>query len=424
MGINQQTFLVKLFIFLISIISLSIGICVLYFEGLNAFKIISYLLLINSVSLIYLYRKNIPIMLVWGFITYSNYSIVMGEVFSPNSRSLFSSLKEDASNIIGLMCLLLFTIVIIILTLFLYDNRELDFITYTRNENNIIASCIIVILFLIFIFGFQRPDALGERGTPSALYEYSSIFFIIGIYYTRKKSIFEKIYIIIAILFCIQNFKFGGRIIGLQIIFILFLMLYQKKLNIAKFFLISITGIIFMTGLGIMRDKYIQNDSIVNLLLERKFSLDTAIAAYFTSQTFILYKAMTTTQEQLTLLYNFIISLFTGGDRGVSSNLSLITREIFIHQFGGVFPIWFYYWLGYLGVILAGVVTYLFTVVIQIKNSNFAKLLAIFIFSTTPRWYLYSPTNLFRSSMLFLIVYIFVKFIHYLTQKNIRKSRS
>lgn len=43
-------------------------------------------------------------------------------------------------------------------------------------------------LALILVFGFSRPDAVGgDRGSPSAMYEYSMIFFLLGFYFAGDR---------------------------------------------------------------------------------------------------------------------------------------------------------------------------------------------------------------------------------------------
>ena len=105
------------------------------------------------------------------------------------------------------------------------------------------------------------------------------------------------------------------------------------------------------------------------------------------------------------------MSILIGGGKIPNSNLATFTHKYYLHYYGGVLPIFAHFYLGYLGVILLAM--YLSILLNKFilgkcerKFSGIRKCIGIYITSTVPRWYLYSPTSITRGILIFVVVYM------------------
>jgi hypothetical protein len=69
---------------------------------------------------------------------------------------------------------------------------------------------------------------------------------------------------------------------------------------------------------------------------------------------------------------------------------------------GGVSFTWFYFWLGYPGVIAISSLMMVYIRRFSSSNNDLSKLILLSIIITTPRWYLYSPLAFFRGPFIFM----------------------
>ena len=121
------------------------------------------------------------------FLFVFNYSILSANyIFNIDSMFLTDSYTKYA--LTGFKILLVFMTVIV---LFIDDKSFFNgsMILRTRataifdkkeSGSSLIAFGYLLALVLVFVFAYTRPAEKGERGDPSALYEYSIVIFIIG----------------------------------------------------------------------------------------------------------------------------------------------------------------------------------------------------------------------------------------------------
>jgi hypothetical protein len=149
------------------------------------------------------------------------------------------------------------------------------------------------------------------------------------------------------------------------------------------------------------------------------FAFSTAYFAYFASLTFIAVKPIYPLIERIFQFKDFLVSQFVLGTVGES--LDAISLRHYYHAHGGVLPIYLYYYLGWLGVSISGIVVGLYLRFMSLtkhKKSELKNIVAIYITSTVPRWYLYSPNQLIRGVMIMSLMYLAYSFIYSITQKR------
>ena len=122
------------------------------------------------------------------------------------------------------------------------------------------------------------------------------------------------------------------------------------------------------------------------------------------------------------MLFQFILYIFLGS-KIVDSNLAVYTRQYYVHYYGGVLPLYMYFYLGILGIMF--IVLYLKFWIKKMnesskKVSHLQRCLCIYISACVPRWYLYSPSSLFRGVLIFIFVYKMVELLDMILKKNIQ----
>lgn len=399
---------------------------------MNDISIVLTAILILLLSIYNLIKSlgNWYLTIIFSCISYFNYSILMANYISIYEETFFTSLVNDPVSKIGINILLLFMLVIT-LTMpnkIKKDTLKINSLINKEKQNNILVIGISFILILILVYGFGRPDVVGERGTPSQLYEYSLIFFIVGFYFSGNSKLNTSLITIILFLFAIQNFIFGGRVTGIQLIICWFLMLHSYKMNIYKLFPWILVLFILMSSIGSFRANFnLSTQSLMIILkdlLIKKFALDTAYSAYYTSLTFLKLEEFDGSIIRLGMFKNFILSMFLGGSRVANSNLASYSRQFYVHYMGGVLPFFFHYYLGWIGVIFSAYIVSKYCKMINklsLSSSGLIKCISIFLVCHVFRWYLYSPSGLFRGVGLTIIIYYVAYFLDLILKRRLSR---
>ena len=382
----------------------------------------SIFILLNNLSLLNKYWDIWELRIIALAIIYSNYSIIYFNLLS-NNTSIFNSfiLSQDSVVIVAYRILLLFSLLLSGFSKKV-SPKSIGNIFYTRrNRNSIIVIVAIIALGFVFIYLFGRPEAADERGSPSTFYEYSIIVFIVAYYFSGDSKVLKLLLDVELFLFVLQVLVYGGRITALQLLFVYVSIRLIPKVSRKLIFLLLFFLMIIFSGIGMYRARFsLEYDlikNIINQVLTTGFSLDTAFAASYASQTFILVKEISTVTQILTYFSNWVLSIFLGGALVSGSNLSTMSSQYYLHYGGGLLPFYFYYYFSYVGV--GGVTFYLTYLINKVsrKNTDHNSILLVYISASSFRWYLYSPSAIFRGLLLIMIVYFlsnsFNRFVRY-----------
>lgn len=377
------------------------------------------------------FRKNIMAFVMFIMILYFNYSIIFSRYLyiAYNYYSEFYINVDDRIYGIGIMILLVFMTAIYYFKNNKYKIRIYKKNYYTAEDTNIlIVLLMIIILLFINIVGFDH-GSYGQRGSTSALYEYSGIFFILAYYYCGKSEISSLLKIMISIIaigFSIQGFIYGERISGLQFLIIFFAFMLSHKMTYKSICIISLVGLIVMMGIGTYRGSYdsegITLKLIINALSDRMFTFNGADLAYYTSLTFVMVHDIDSIMNKIGLFLKFILSIFLGSSSVKNSFLAEYTRKYYYHWYGGIYPYVFYFYLGWIGTIVSSffagkIINTIYSIDCEFKS--YYKLLKIYMIAILPRWYMYSPQILFRGILLFTIVTFAIRMIDVITSRKL-----
>lgn len=407
--------------------------------GLIPLEIMSFIAVGLSFYLAVSSRSNRLIFLIYGILAYAVYSIGLANYYN-KIDSLYTTLLYTAYAETGIATLVLFLSILVFLFPNCINKYGRGNNVFRRKETNIIFVTIIaVILILVMVYGFGRPDSLGdERGKPSVLYEYSIILFIAAFYFSGKSCSANIVLSIILALFALQNLMYGGRVTALQLIFVWFFFFYSEKMSTLPLSISIAVGLMLFTVVGNLRTGFLSSSisQIFQSLISSVSSglaWDTAYSSWHTSLTFYAFKDLCSAKEVCFLLGQWLISIILGGSAVPAANLPALTQSVIFHQFGGILPIYFDFYLGVLGVILIG--CYVGFLIRRINNTSLEhysrengiarqalKLSCLYITVTAPRWLLYSPSQITRGLILCLLACGVLLWIEQ-SMRGIRKKR-
>ena len=410
MNLNYKSILIKVIFTLFSI-------ALMFFNvNLSTAKILSlYILALNLFS-IFACRKNIGMLIINAFILWLNYSIFVMNFYS-YSGDFFTGFHDDKSMIPMINIMLLFTTIITFYAPKFNSKMNFSFNDNSDKKTSIIVSTgAIISLAIILLYTYSSNIQNDGRLEISSIFEYSIIIAIVGLYFTPNNRFIKSIIIIECLLFALMNIIGGGRVTALQMLIALYLIFLSSKLKLIYVIPILIICLVMFTIVGIYRENAVFGFEAIGeaftSLFKSKFALDTSVSSFYTSVTFYKVSEVSTLETRLSLFKNFLLSMPLGGTLVPNSNLANYTRNFYTHYYGGVYPYFGYFYLGYFGVVLSAFyVVFIERLFLKIEKNGLIKCICIYIICSTPRWYLYSPSPIIRGVFLVAIIYGLCKLI-------------
>ena len=297
----------------------------------------------------------------------------------------------------------LFAYVLFILTNFIFIKPIEKTVQWKYKRNDFGYILFVAIHLLALIFGINRSDNNESYVVRiNTLYELIYFFIFFEIIFSggnRKKLALTLSLAAVSIL---QDLFYDGRITSLQIILLLFILFYKKiKLR----YLVPVGIICLLVFLYVGQDRIGAQhkiDLIGNLL-----KIDTFYFAFQASETHIYVGDFIDWNTKFSsFIGNFLNVFFI--DNGAVYNVSAITHEFVNHYYGGYIFTWFYFWGGYTGACISGlIITFIINHNMR-RRKDLNMYMLILCFATLPRWYIYEPTILFKYAILSVtLVYFF-----------------
>lgn len=389
------------------------------FSNYSNSNITSIYLLIISLYLCIQYRKNINLLFIFIIIAYCNYSVVFSSYLKILPNSIFTLYATTFESKYGMAILVLFfSIICIVFSInkipFEQESLSINPKDKTHREKNSYFLVIIMILALIYIYLFEynKPEVVGGRGGGTTLYEYSIVIFILALYYGKRYKPLSIIIHILISLFILQELIYGGRITALQLLIVLYLMVYENRFPLIKIIPVCIVGFIFFSVVGSARGSLLQGGfsigTIMNKISEEAFTLDTSYSAYHTSITFLLLEKYVTKNYRFSCFISFIKTIFAGKFGSSKAMVSTLSRQYFVHYYGGFLPFYFEFYLGIFGVILIALyIAFILKRIgmVSVNSSGLKKTMTVYVIASTFRWYIYSPIQITRGILIMILCY-------------------
>ena len=378
----------------------------IYDDSIN--KLCALLVLVYSGMLVYNYRKNIALFIMYLFIFYANWSIAIGVYIFPEIRPdvLYIQFTDISVYSIAIYFLLLF--VITLCTFSLFDKKKFLNETMIRcdfNPNILIQ--ILCGLLYVGIFAATFELNLGAQGgSHSALEEYKVFFLIIGSAFSRKNGKSRFFWTALVGATSILTLISGNRVTMLCTIIALAIMWYEEYLNSKRIILGAILVITIFTFIGATRGVYgsFSFQDGLDKLLNEKLTTDTFTHAFVPSLAAEHLGGVIPFSEKFQLFLKNIKYIFLGGEFG-EYILTIFTKQAFYHSGGFIGATYFDFWINGFGGIISALLLYI-CIRLFPKNEEKNSLIVVAIVSFVGRWYVYNFLQLFRM-LLFMIVLLF-----------------
>ena len=374
-------------------------------------------------------RNNVYLLLLAIIIAYVNYSIIVYFYLAspPSSSNYLTYVGSQYANVaIGILLLFLS------ITTFFFPRGGASIsvraiFTRRTNFNALIVIAVCAGLTYILLFGYTPGEALGERGQTSTVYESATIFLLIGVYFSGDRRGAQLIMQAFAVALALEGLLFADRIAPMQFLLCTYVVYYIDRLPQNFTVCVLIGGILVLGFIGEDRvvDGSYSFSHFIDTWLDRKGAQSTFPAAYHASITFVAFKDITSISQQLSLFWDFIVSQVIGTKQIETGSLAAVTREYYWHNYGGIYPFFFYYYLGIIGVALGSLLPGLYVRVVaklEASTNPIIVVLSVFFLVTVFRWYVYSPTTLLRTAGQLAILFGAAYLLHSMYQKS-KQSR-
>ena len=381
------------------------------------------LLLLLSVYALYIQRKNMMWFMAGILVLYFNYSLAASVYFSPDALPKSYKPFVYGELLRGVNIVLVFLAVFLcVLKKGTGENKRL----FTEKFS---CDWLVTVGASVYIaaapFLFYSTESFGTRGIASAFYEYSLIVLIVALAFCGRNLKALFLLLIASGWIIVHGLLHGERILALQMMIALGVYLMLHKISLKLIIPGCLVGIFVFTLVGLSRGLTDLEGDIITQAFEflktRGMANDTCYAAFKTSLNVIRFADVTPWPDRMLFFLRYLLYI-VAGSAVKDVNLAVLALKVGTHGGGGWLPVYFYFWLGYLGVILSGAA--LGKLVNKLSEvhvgDKFLSYLALYVVSTLPRWYLYSPAALTRGLLMYILVFTAAALAHRIAGKVYR----
>lgn len=317
----------------------------------------------------------------------------------------------------AILTTLIFTLFYAILNLFLYIGKQNEQELIVVKRNDLFFWGAIFIGFYIVQFMLSGDYLLSgavyghSEKQVSSFNEYVIILFLLAYIYSGKKKLHIYILYLLISFYIIKNLLLGGRIESVLVLLAFFIIRFQYVFSYKKILLLMLGGVLIMNVIGNLRSNpmaFLEGEaSIMDF-----FKIDVSNKLYqgsnegdvfWASERILLLidKGHLDLIDRLKATFDLFFSPF------VSEPMVLSTYGLNIEKSGGggLAPIFFYAFLGLLGVVLF---SYFISLILNGLNKNISqafKFYIVLLIATTPRWFVYYPIFIVKFCLIGFILF-------------------
>lgn len=416
-----EKFLYTLLMFLIFFLSTSIII---------QSKLLVLLAIYINIRLIFHYLKVVPVFLFFLF-SFLYLMPFVSHFFYGAEISPYGSFNNSYY-----INKVLFIYSLFLISIFIFSDSKVDYIFLKirlQQHNSVVGFYLLIFCsFLLIIFGLGGENLLsGGYGsinkTQLPIFEYTLIFIAILGSVTYGKKNRRNIILLTVIFLILKDLLYGGRITTIQALFLIYILFFEDVISKRNVYILIFAGFILIQGFTIIR-----NNPILFLQGRITFMDFLSYSTYFfnkdtiyTNQGDVVYSSarligfvetgLLSFNDRIYSLFYFLFSIVTPGFAlSELSNLAAYKKDVYPAGGGSLFPVQFYVWLSYPGVIFSGYLISKFIKLFIKSKNNYILFFSILVFSTFPRWLAYSPHSLFKLSFYVIPLYFILTRINIL----------
>lgn len=366
-----------------------------------------------SLYLLFHCRKNWALSIVFAYVALCVYSSFVVNYFDVSLASPYLQWKHSAVSFESVTVFLVFLFCIVVVMPLDIRRFPLDDVLVAENRKNLTVAVFCGIAALACgIIGIGEATGAGSRVSVSSIYEYSIVFFIVGLFFSGKNKYVLAFLGSVLAFRVVLDVTLGTRVTSVELICIWFLMVYASKARWSRLLPLGVLLFVLMLTVGELRGSTFDVSAIVEGIsdfVNAGFAWDGAYAAYHTSQSFVAYSDFMPQDGRFQEFIRFAASMLLGDSVGLS-NLAHEVGNVFWNMGGGYYPYFFYYYLGMPGVIVFSLAMgFMLRAIAKLSNSdsltNVALVCIVWISVTVFRWFSYAPTPLVRGLLVLIIVY-------------------
>lgn len=375
--------------------------------------------IVLSGYLLFLSNHNRGLLIVFGYLFLSVYSSCVVNYFGLNLSSRYQQWIGTEVSSVSINVLLIFLLCITnILPIKIGPFPDKKLIQAEFQNNDLIVIACAIGFLLSGLFGVGTQYAASDRMSISSIYEYSIAFLIIGLYFSGGTKSCLSLLAVVSIIRIGLDFYIGARITSIEIITIWYLMVFAAEIKLRSLIPVTVVAFIVMLTVGELRGSAFDASAITNGItdyMRSGFAWDGAYAAYHTSESMVAYRDLTIEGADLSDFFGYLYSLI-GGDSAGYIGLQYEMAPYYWNMGGGYLPFFFYYYLGYPGVIISsiiiGCVLRYFTLLSEDQDAtDVARFAYIWICATCYRWLSYSASPLIRGLLIVLIAFLIISIL-------------
>jgi len=395
------------------------------------------IILMTTIFLYTLDRKIINLFILFSFsylipiCYYAFYNKIITSYSHSNSIELLSKYL--------LLFNLFFTII------FYFVKKPLIIFNEIKKNNNKIVFYINIFICLFIAFFSKSGESIFSSGGYGqseinniggfAIGEYFLIFFFIAFKYSGYSKFRNFVLISTSLSYILISLAYGLRNELIQLSILMFYLFYKETKKSTLYIIFIISGLYFSSLFSVLRSdpiSFFQNSIIENLSIKNIFNDQNEF--YISHQGDVVHSSSrlinfrdnnivnTSTIYSSSILF-FSSSLIPQKYLPEHSNMAAYKQDEYPVGGGGNIFAYFYFWFWYPGVIIiALIIGLIFKYYTKFINTMFSAYFVI-VLVTFPRWFSYSPINLFKMSLYAFIVYFIFSIIDKEMKKSLKTNR-
>lgn len=326
--------------------------------------------------------------------------------------------------------------------------KNSDYIILADNlkvKNNLyLFHFFLIILIIITLFGRTGPSIFTSEGYGSsyyevqnlfgmAIFEYYIMFLPLCYYYSGKKKSRLTLLNLLTIYYILKSISFGGRIEVLQLILMLYIIVFDAmRIGTKKLGIIIFTFTILLIGFGIFRSDTNQSFNIFISYVSENLNDSIKSISYilFAHQIDVIYSSSrfigliqegyVDIWDRLTLYFgNLVAIVIPYKFLPPETNIAIIEKEQFPSGGGGLITAYYFLKSSIVGVIfIASYIGFNFRLYLKSNSNNLHLLYLIMLLSTFPRWFAYNPIAIFKICFYPILTLLIISFLSSISTKN------
>lgn len=394
-------------------------------------------LVYNTILMVNLFMKTINVKIINLFVLFA-FSYLIPVYYYTFANKIITS--YDHSNNLNLLIkyTYIYGLFFTVLAFFLPNSISNRGIRINKKDNFIIFYVNVSICLFIAFFSKSGESLLSSGGYGQteisnlggfAIGEYFLIFFFLAFKFSGNQKIKKYILIILASIYIIESLAFGLRNEFIQLSILLFILYYKENGKSYGYFAFILLGLYFSSIFAVFRSNpiaFLQSSITENLALSNV--IDNENDSYISHQGDVIHSSsriinfrdngITSNEVIYSSAAFFVLSaVIPQKYLPEEANIAAYKKDEYPAGGGGSLFAYFYFWLWYPGVIIIAIyIGFLIGNYSKYLNSIFGAYI-ILVFSTFPRWFSYSPINLFKMCIYSLVIY----FIFLLVDRHIRE---